>query len=229
MVPGPALDSEFVVRRTADFTLRDGVRIRIRPVVPDDKAALAQGFERLSPESRYRRFMGAVDRLTPRMLAYLTEIDYVGHFALIAFAPAEPGAPGLGVARYVRLAEDPATAEAAVAVVDEYQGRGIGTLLLDLLGAVALEHGVRRFRYYVLAENRPMVDMLRHLGAHPKVDSPGVLRGDVELPERLEELKGTDLYRTLRAAARGELPVLGRPAPEPGPVSPPAAPPEARS
>src|SRR5258708_40262776 len=96
-------DPEFISQRTTDVTLDDGPRVRLRPIVPQDKAMLDDGFANLSDESRYRRFAGAVSKLTPALLAYLTEIDYTDHFAWVAFASGDPGRPGLGVARYVRL------------------------------------------------------------------------------------------------------------------------------
>jgi GNAT superfamily N-acetyltransferase len=204
------LDDTFVRRHTADVELRDGTRVRLRPIVPDDKPALVNGFARLSPESRYRRFMTAIDALTPQQLMYLTEIDYVNHFAWIAFAIDQPGTPGLGVGRYVRLETIPDSAEAAVAVVDEYHNHGLGTLLLEALATAALENGISRFRFYVLEDNRPMLEVLHRLGAHFSLDEPGVLWGELEIPSQLESIKDTSLYRTLRAAARGEVPVASR-------------------
>ena len=130
------VDEEFVRRHSTDAVLRDGTRVRIRPIVPEDKALLVAGFERLSPESRYRRFMAQVDRLTDEQLVYLTEIDYHDHYALMAL-DLDHG-PGIGVARYVRLRGEPEVAEAAVTVIDDYQGRGLGHLLLQAIGAAAL-------------------------------------------------------------------------------------------
>jgi len=141
------VDGEFVRRRTTEVALRDGTRVRLRPILPEDKAVLVEGFRRLSPESRYRRFMAPIQELTDDELRYLTEIDYVDHFAWLALDLEQPGHPGIGVGRYVRIPEEPDVAEAAVTVVDDYyQGRGVGTLLLEALGAVALENGIRRFR-----------------------------------------------------------------------------------
>lgn len=205
------VDPEFFRRRTTEVVLRDGTRVRLRPILPEDKALLVEGFQRLSPESRYRRFMAPVQKLTDDQLRYLTEIDHVDHFAWIALDLDQPAHPGMGTARYVRIPEEPDVAEAAVTVIDDYQGRGLGTLLLEALGAVALENGIRRFRGYALEDNRPMREVLASMGASTAHDSPGLLRVEVDLPARAEELKDSALAKVLRAVARGEGPVLLRP------------------
>ena len=102
--------------------LRDGLEILVRPVEPADRELIAQAFDRLSPETRYRRFFAPLSRLSEEDLTYLTEVDHSDHEALAAV---EPGAGAvIGVARYVR-AEDPTEAEVAVVVGDPWQGRGI--------------------------------------------------------------------------------------------------------
>lgn len=188
------------------MVLPDGTRVRLRPIVPEDKGRLLAGFRRLSPESRYRRFMSPLAELSPDMLARLTEVDYVDHFAWIALSLEEPGEPGVGVSRYVRLPDEPEVAEAAVTVLDEYQGRGLGTLLLQALGAVALENGIRTFRGYVLEGNAPVLEVLEGSGARVRHEAPGLLRVEVDLPARAEELAGSAAYDVLRALARGESP-----------------------
>jgi GNAT superfamily N-acetyltransferase len=197
------VDRGFIERHTVEVWLHDGERIVVRPVVPEDKELLLEGFNRASEESRYRRFMGP-KVLTEKDLAYLTEIDYVDHFALVALSSEPNEFPGLGVARYVREANDPSSAEAAVLVLDEHHGRGIGTLLLAMIGAVALENGIARFVGYLLADNRPVIDVLHNLGAHVDFDSAGMSRMLIDLPDQMEELKDTPLYAVLRAVARGE-------------------------
>lgn len=196
----------FIEARTTEATLRDGTRILLRPVVPEDKQVLLDAFERLSPKSRYRRFMSPIEELAPEMLRQLTELDYVDRFAWVALAMDEPGRPGAGVARYVRSPEDPAAAEAAVTVIDAYQGRGLGTLLLQVLGAVALENGIKRFRGYALEENRPIRELMLGMGASVHHDAPGMMLVEVDLPAQAEELRNTPGYRILRAVARGEGP-----------------------
>lgn len=198
---------EFIQRRTRQFSLQDGTQVLLRPIIPDDKQRLIAAFERLSPESRYRRFM-APFKLTPSALAYLTEVDYVNHFAWAALAVDEEGQPGIGVARYVRFAADPSVAEAAVTVIDEYQGRGLGSLLLKILAITALENGVETFRAFVLSENRSMLEMLRSMDSKIEHEGNGLLRMDLDLPKQIEKLKGSPMYALLREAAAGQIPVV---------------------
>jgi RimJ/RimL family protein N-acetyltransferase len=204
------VELDFVQSHTTELALRDGTRVRVRPVIPEDKVKLAEGFERLSSESRYRRFHAGMTRLTPALLRYLTEIDYVNHFAWAAFALEEPGEPGIGVARCVRIPDEPTVADVAVTVADDYQGRGLGTVLLETLALTALQMGIVRFRSYVLAENQPMLAILDTAGARLEPDAPGVLRVDFDLPERAELLKATPMYEVLRAVAQGEAPLRTR-------------------
>jgi GNAT superfamily N-acetyltransferase len=188
--------------------LRDGTPVLVRPIRPDDKALLRKGFERLSPASRYRRFLSPVDELSDAELAYLTEIDYLDHFAWAAVR-ADRHDEGLGVARYIRVKDEPEVAEAAVTVIDEYQGRGLGTLLLALLGAAALAAGIRFFRAFVLADNIPMRDLLNSLGAQTGFDSPGVVRFDVPLDPQI--LPDSPPGRVLKAVAQHVVGPVGFP------------------
>jgi GNAT superfamily N-acetyltransferase len=191
---------------TADeLALRDGTRILVRPVLPQDKDRLREGFAHLSAQSRYRRFLTALDELSDEQVRYLTEIDYVDHMAWVALDPSRPDHPGVGVARYVRLPDDPTVAEAAVTVLDDYQGRGVGTILLRLLAGSALEHGIRSFRGYVLAANDPMVDILHDLGA-TVANEGSLLRVDVPIPATPDELPDTPTGRVFKSAAKRQLP-----------------------
>jgi GNAT superfamily N-acetyltransferase len=142
-------------------TLRDGTEVVVRLLRPDDRELLRAGFGRLSPESRYRRFFAAKNELSARELRYLTECDQVHHVAL--GATSADGERGLGVARYIVLDDEPGLAEAAIAVADEVQGRGLGSLLFQRLVAAARERGVERFRCDMLGSNQGMADLLRAL------------------------------------------------------------------
>jgi GNAT superfamily N-acetyltransferase len=113
---------------SAAIQLRDGSRVRIRQGRRTDRDLLVRVFEHLSTESRYRRFLTPMHELDDVALRYLTAIDHHDHEALIALD--EAGSEAVGVARYVRYPERPGVAEVAVTVVDDWQGRGLGTLLL---------------------------------------------------------------------------------------------------
>lgn len=215
-IPGPdkASIASFLVRQTRELSLRDGTRVRIRPVSPDDKGHIVDGLARLSEESRYRRFMTPLDTLSEDRLRYLTELDYHDHFAWIAFAAEQPGEPGIAVARYVRDPARPEVAEPAVAVVDDYQGRGLGTLLLTVLATTAVEHGIRRFRASLLADNAAMHELLKQQGAEFRQDGPGTLAAEVELPgsdrARAQLLYGMIRNRCEAAIARARRVLLDR-------------------
>jgi GNAT superfamily N-acetyltransferase len=180
-------------------TLRDGTPVLIRPIRPQDKELMRRGFERLSEESRARRFLTPVAELSAADLEYLTEVDYVDHFAWAAVR-ADRLDEGMGVARYIRVKDEPEVAEAAVTVVDDYQGKGLGTLLLALLAVAAYSAGVASFRAYVLEENEPMRLMLESLGARTEFDSPGVVRFDVPLDP--EAIPDSPAGRILKAVAQ---------------------------
>jgi protein lysine acetyltransferase len=186
-------------------TLQDGSSVLIRPIRADDKDALTRGLARLSAESRYRRFLRPVTSLNERELKYLTEVDYTNHFAWVAVNPDDP-ADGWGVARYVRDPKDPEVAEAAVAVVDDQQHRGIGAYLLQFLSASAIANGITTFRGWVLGDNVEILRPLERIGASRKPDH-GVLKIEVELSADFE---GSPAQEVLRAVARGEF------LPEPG-------------
>src|SRR5712691_6651989 len=181
-----------------ETSLRDGTPVRVRRIRPDDKELLVEGFRRLSDESRYRRFMAPVNELSDDKLVYLTELAFVGHFAWVAVR-ADRAGEGLGVARYVRIDGEPEVAEAAITVIDDYQGRGLGVLLLGLLAAAAWSAGITTFRAFVLEENEPMRDLLAQFGARVAYDSPGVVRIDVPLDPAL--LPDSPAARVLKASA----------------------------
>ena len=151
--------------------LRSGDRVLIRPIRPGDKSGLQEGLHQLTPQSRYRRFFSPMPELSARQLRYLTEVDHHTHEALVAID--RNSGEGIGVARFIRSTTDPTAAEAAVAVVDSWQGRGIGTALLHALAARAREEGVERFTASVLVRNSPMLDLVRRLSDTAVIDHTG--------------------------------------------------------
>ncbi len=180
--------------------LRDGSFILIRPIEAADKDLLERALERLGRDARYRRFLSPKDNLTARELAYLTEVDHRDHEALIAVA--EDGRDAIGVARYVRLKEEPSSAEAAVVVIDAWQNRGVATALLERLIARARIAGLGRFVATALATNREVIGLLEHLGA------VSVSRAEAGLVELELDLSAPHaLWRALRGAASHDLDV----------------------
>lgn len=182
----------------------DGSRVRIRPIVPSDRRALEIGFGRMSAESRQRRFLSGVRRLTPTMLAYLTEVDYLNHFALVGLLQeaGEDHPELIAVGRYVRLGERPAAAEVALTVGDAYHGRGIGHVLLEALIAVAQEAGISTFVASVRQDNAAMRALLPAPAATARPDGMGVLGYEMDLAVRGQQLAGEPVYRHYRMAAR---------------------------
>ncbi len=132
--------------------LPDGTQVLLRPIRPDDKDRLAVGLSRLSEASRHARFLTPKPRLSSSELRYLTELDGVDHVAIVAALAAEPDTL-VGVARFVRLTEDPTTAEAAIVVADALQGQGLGRELGRRLADEARARGVRRFTATLLGTN----------------------------------------------------------------------------
>jgi GNAT superfamily N-acetyltransferase len=142
--------------------LRDGALLLVRPLEREDAPLLAAGFERLGAESRYRRFMGFKKGLPPRELDLLTSVDHHEHEAITATdADTERG---VGVAHMYRHPDRPEVAEVAVTVVDEWQGRGVGGVLLERLAARAREDGVRVFTASLMADNRAMLRLFERVG-----------------------------------------------------------------
>ena len=201
-----APSTEQLIALGAPISLRDGSRVRIRQGRRSDGELLLRGFDRLSPESRYRRFLAPLPVLSEGLLRCLTDIDHHDHESMLALN--EQGTAGLGIARYCRDVCRPDAAEVAVTVIDDWQGRGLGTLLLDVISARARAEGIRTFTALILAENHEMLDLLKRLGPARIVDRATgteeieVLIPPVGPPAALSEL--------LRIAARHDVVVPPR-------------------
>jgi nucleotide-binding universal stress UspA family protein/GNAT superfamily N-acetyltransferase len=188
--------------RSRTVTLRDGARVRLRPITAEDKELLAASFERLSERSRYRRFLTTKSKLSRAELAYLVdEVDHSDHEAIMALDPIS-GAM-LGIARYVRSKEDAQTAEVAVTVADDWQRRGLGKALLDRLTYRARQEGISRFSALVLGDNRPALGLFADLGAAESHHHASEVELLIELPPTRG--MGAQLARALRAAGAGSL------------------------
>jgi RimJ/RimL family protein N-acetyltransferase len=182
--------------------LRDGTRVLLRQIRPDDRDRLAEGLRRLSSASRYLRFHTDIEEFTEEQLDYLTKVDHVDHEAIVALDLDRPDVPGIGVARYIRHPFEREVAEAAITVADEYHGQGAGTILLGALASRARKHGVRVFRNYVLAHNQAMLEVFDQLGAHRELETPALWRVDLALPDHESDLPDSAAGRAFMEAAR---------------------------
>ncbi len=196
-----------------EVVLAGGMRVWLRLVRPEDKQLLLDGFRRLSPESRYRRFLSAKNDLSEQELRYLTEIDGRRHFAIGAVQRTPAGEVGCGIARFIACDDDPEAAEAAIAVVDAAQGLGLGRVLLERLAMAARERGFTTFRCDVLADNDRMRALLHDVAPNVRETEEGGIV-TVELPLPVEQprpgwFRETALYRFLIQAARGAVNIRG--------------------
>ena len=180
----------------------DGLELLLRPLRPDDKRRLAQAFEQLSPQTRYRRFFAPMESLSDQDLRYLTEVDHHDHEAIAAVNP-ENGMI-IGVARFVR-SDDPTEAEVAVVVGDPWHGHGVATALLQKLVERARTERIDHFVALVLSDNTDALELFRHLapgGSHTRRSASGHTELVMALPDP-ERMGDSTLGRALRAAAGG--------------------------
>ena len=151
----PLMQVKSIEELESDFTLKDGTSVHIRPIRPEDDRALIEMFNRSSPQSVYQRFFTPLPQLTPAMARNLANVDYFHRLALIAEAGIEP----VGVARYAPT-NDPELVELGMLIVDDWQNRGLGRILLRKILHGAEGNGIHRFCAEVLAENRRMLRLL---------------------------------------------------------------------
>jgi GNAT superfamily N-acetyltransferase len=181
-------------------TLADGSVVLVRRLIPADAPELEAGFARLSAESRRLRFLANKPRLSPSELRYLTDVDGHDHEALVAIDPMSR--QGVGIARFVRDEERSNRAEVAVTVLDDWQHRGVGSVLLTLLSDRAREEGIDTFTALVAADNRSMRRLLERLAPPATRISQLGEAAEYEIELGPKGMGGW-LHDALRAAAEG--------------------------
>ncbi len=156
--------------------------VLVGPIHPNDEERFLRGMNRASADSMYKRFMTPLTRLSSTQLAYLIGVDHKDHEALLAID--EESGEAIAVGRFIRSRESPIRAEAALLVIDEWHGRGLGKALCRLLAERARELGIERFEASVLADNYPMLAVLAGLGEVETVgEEGGTVQVEVPLPQ----------------------------------------------
>jgi len=168
--------AERLQRFDRTIPLRDGSCVRMRPIRADDAPRLVALYDHLSRDSRYGRFFSVMQRLPPDWARFHADVDYESRLALVVESPEDPDTL-IAVARY-EPAGEPGAAEVAFVVQDGWQDRGLGTVLFSELLAAAQLNGIQRFRAWVLADNRRMLDLIVRLG---EVSQRSIDQGVVEL------------------------------------------------
>ena len=196
------MTTAYPAHRESTIVLRDGSTVAVRPIRPEDEAALALFFSTLSMESRVLRFFAAVanaDAAAKKMV----QVDYKSHYGLVAVAGAE--AQIVGHAMYAEIG--PRKAELALAVADTYQGRGLGTILLGQLAEAGAASGIDVFEAIVRPENHTMLSMLRESGfpVHARSE-PGEVHAELPTaltPEGLRHFEDRERLAAVAAANAG--------------------------
>jgi protein lysine acetyltransferase len=186
--------------------MRDDSWLYLRPVLPGDSERSSEGSIQFSSDTLYRRFQ------TPRtpskaLMTYLFEVDYKQHFVWV-MTEGESG-PVVADARYVRDETDPTLAEVAFIVGDDYQGRGVGSLLMAALAVAARSDGVRRFSARVLSDNLAMRKILDRFGADWHRDDLGVVTTVIDVPPLRDLSISRELYRQIHSMARQVIGAVG--------------------
>ena len=187
-----------------EIPLRDGSTALVRPIEPGDGERLREIWNGMSGLSRRRRFLApTAGDVSDEDLQYLVDVDHRRHEALIAL---DGAGRGIAVARYVRSPDDPASAEVAVVVVDDWQRRGLATALLDRLTEAARENGIERYSALVAEDNDVVIRALDRAGAVRTGSEDGEIEFALDLPA---DGIGERLAATLRAAAVAPREFLG--------------------
>jgi RimJ/RimL family protein N-acetyltransferase len=170
------MDTLSLARFDRALTLATGERVRVRPIRPEDEPRLSELYDRLSRDTRYQRFFTVMRRLPLDWAHFLANVDYDRRFALVIEDLSAAVTSLIGVARYEP--GDAVGPEVAFVVEDRWQGKGLGTILVRELFQAAAENGYTRFRAYVLADNRRMLELFTR---HAEVLERHVQQGVVEL------------------------------------------------
>jgi GNAT superfamily N-acetyltransferase len=167
-------------------TLRDGRSVTIRALEPEDRSAMLSAVGRVSAQSLYRRFFGPKRGFTEKETDFFVNVDFVTHVALVAVVDEGGKDTIIGAGRYI--VAEPGKAELAFAIIDDYQGQGIGTALLRHLVLIARDSGLQQLDAEVLQENVAMLTLFRKCGFYVrKGGGAGVVHVVLDLRQAVHE------------------------------------------
>ena len=146
--------------------LRNNEIVRIREIIPDDRRLMREGFEKLSKQSRFFRFLAPHKHLSEAELDRFTETNTNEHFAIGAASIGVEADMPLATARFVRVTEGAAEAEFALTIIDSHQRLGLGSLLLRTLAREAEQRGIKRFKALVHHDNIGIQALMQRFGGH---------------------------------------------------------------
>src|SRR6516162_2829569 len=155
-------DTGETARYSAIEATRDGRRLEIRALKPQDQTDLRAAVDRTSAQSLYRRFFGAKRSFSDKEVAFFVNVDFAKHVALVGVVEERGHAAIVAGGRYV--VQQPGAAEVAFVVIDDYQKQGIGAALLRHLAILARDAGLKEFTAEVLPENIPMLKTFEKSG-----------------------------------------------------------------
>jgi ribosomal protein S18 acetylase RimI-like enzyme len=184
--------------RSIETHLDDGASICFRPIRPSDEPAIEQGIRELSDHSRYLRFFSSFKSAPPSVIERLSAVDGFDHIAWGAVMTGEEGSPPGAAAHAIRDGDNPASADLAIAVLDQYHERGIARLLLAALVLDCRGAGLGELKFDILHSNKPAILLVKSLGAESNSAAGTVMSYRLDVDETLSRLKNMAEPRGLR-------------------------------
>lgn len=176
----------------------------VRPIRPSDKDVLQKAFGELSEKSRYLRLFQTNNTLSKTQLDYFTEVDGVDHVAWGILDETNEKKIPVGIGRFVRLKEKQHIAEVAITITDDYQGKGLGSLLFATLNFIAGKMGLKELRYYVLSENNIALTALNKFSILEQKTEGGLTSFNIKvipnhtfLPDNKDNQRLRDTFRLI--------------------------------
>lgn len=181
-------DIHHMLKRKIFTELKNGTRVKLRPIDPRDRKRLAAGIASLSEHSRHMRFFSAARRLPDSVLDRLVNTDGVHHIGWGALDRHEGGGRAIGAAHAMREDDGP-EAELAFGIVDDYHGQGLARLLISAVMHDCLGVGITTLRAETMAENRNAARLLRHLGGYCCDATDGIYTFRIDVAESLGKMR----------------------------------------